>query len=207
MKINEYFDHIYCVNLDARTDKWLICNVEFDKHELVVQRWPAAVGTALPRHPKLMPGEVGCLKSHEMILRDIIEQKYKRVLVLEDDVEFVPNVQNRFSDVVDMIPERWDMLYLGGSHLNEPKPINHAVARISRTYTTSSYGITLELAQEIISRFDNVQPHQVDVLYSHLHPTKQCYSFVPSLAWQRAGHSDIHNIHVDYTGFMKPKDL
>lgn len=207
MNINEYFDHIYCVNLDTRSDKWSICMSEFDRHKLIVQRWSAVDGKTLPRHPKLMPGEVGCLKSHEMILRDIIENGYKRVLVLEDDVEFVPNLQHRFADAVSRIPAHWDMLYLGGSHLNKPQPINNSIARISRTYTTSSYGITLELATEILSRFDNVQPHQVDVVYSHLHPIKQCYSFVPALAWQRAGHSDIHNTYVDYTEFMKPKDL
>lgn len=207
MKINDYFDHIYCVNLDTRTDKWNVCQAEFAKHELTVERWSGAVGSELPRHPTLMPGEVGCLKSHEMILRDMIDKGYKRVLVLEDDVEFVPNVQSRFSDVISLIPNEWDMLYLGGSHLNKPTPINHAIAKISRTYTTSSYGITAELAKEIISKFNNTQPHQVDVLYSHLHTTKKCYSFVPSLAWQRAGHSDIHNTHVDYTSFMKPKGL
>lgn len=205
MKINEYFDHIYCVNLDRRTDKWDICVAEFAKHNLEVERFSASWGHDLPRHATLMPGEVGCLKSHERILQDIISKGYNRVLVLEDDIEFIPNLQQKFSELEMLIPTKWDMLYLGGSHLNKPQPINWGIAKISKTYTTSSYGITKEMAQHVLTGFNNAP--QIDVLYSHYHPSKQCYTMLPALAWQRAGHSDIHNIHVDYTSFMKPKDL
>lgn len=205
MEINEYFDHVYCINLDRRPDKWDICAAEFAKHRLDVERFSATWGHDLPRHATLMPGEVGCLKSHERVLRDMLSRKFERVLILEDDVEFVPNLQHRFSELEMLIPRTWDMLYFGGSHLNKPTPINWGVAKITKTYTTSSYAITAEMANIVLHGIEHAP--QIDVLYSRFHLARACYTFSPALAWQRAGHSDIHNTHVDYTSFMKPKDL
>ena len=39
--INDYFDKIYCINLDRRRDKWLDVQKEFIKHSLVVDRFSA----------------------------------------------------------------------------------------------------------------------------------------------------------------------
>lgn len=204
--INSYFNKIYCVNLDSRTDKWNTCVEEFKKNDLIVERVSAVDGKTLPPRGKLLPGELGCSASHANILRDVIKNGYDRVLILEDDVEFVPHVQIQFMEKIDSVPANWDMLYLGGNHIDDPVPLNRWAAKIRKTYTTSHYGITLEMAKIIVDHIEQ-SPLQVDVLYTHYQQKKSCYTFMPALAWQRACHSDIHNTFVDYTSRMKPKGL
>ena len=45
--LNLYFDKIYCINLDRRDDRWEECIVEFNKHNLIVERYKAFDGKDL----------------------------------------------------------------------------------------------------------------------------------------------------------------
>jgi len=205
--INSYFDKIYCINLDRRPDKWAISEAEFRKHGLAVERFPGVDGQMLNAKTIVDGGNRGCSLSHVGVLRDIIARGYERVLVLEDDVEFIPNVQEYFDNNVRHIPAQWDMLYLGGNHLETPVPINEAISRITRTYTTSHYAITKKMAETVVNSVEDVNADVVDVVYSMFHRKSQSFTFNPSIAWQRAGISDIHGVFADYTSFMKPKNI
>lgn len=200
--INSYFDHIYCINLPGRTDKWEQCLVEFEKHKLTVERFSAINGNDLPKHEVLTPGELGCSMSHAAILKDISEKGYKRSLILEDDVEFIPNLNDYFAENVRFVPDDWMMLYFGGNHLNVPVPINKAISKISKTYTTSHYGITHSMANAIYKRVETTNV-QVDVLYTQFQPGSQSFVFSPAIAWQRPCISDIQGTWTDYTPHMK----
>lgn len=202
--INQYFDKIYCVNLDKRTDKWTDCEKEFAKHGLTVERFSAVDGNTLPKHPTLIPGELGCSMSHAAILKDIAEKGYKRTLILEDDVEFIPNLQEYFAENVRHVPDDWQMLYFGGNHLNPPQPLNKAVGKITKTYTTSHYAVTLPFAGAVYKRIESSSV-QVDVLYTQFQPGSNSYVFNPPIAWQRPCVSDIQGVFTDYTPHMKKK--
>ena len=53
MKITDYFDKTYCVNLDRRTDRWDECMSEFTKYKLdSIERFPAVDGKDLPNITK-----------------------------------------------------------------------------------------------------------------------------------------------------------
>lgn len=204
--INSFFDKIYCVNLDQRTDKWEVCSKIFSDEGLVVERFSAVDGKQLPARGRLLPGELGCSASHANILRDMIKNNYSKILVLEDDVEFVKHVQAVFMEKHESIPDDWDMLYLGGNHIEDPVKLNGWISRIRKTYTTSHYGIKLAMAKKIVDHIEK-SPVQVDVLYTQFQRTSNCYVFNPAIAWQRACVSDIHNVFVDYTSRMKPKGI
>lgn len=202
--INGYFDHIYCLNLDHRTDKWAQCLQEFEKHGLTVERFPGIDGRTLPKHDILIPGELGCAMSHAAIVKDIAEKGYKRALILEDDVEFIPDLNSYFDSNAHLIPENWTMLYFGGNHINPPKPVNKAIARITKTFTTSHYALTLNVAKAIYSRIEKTNV-QVDVLYTQFQPGSESYTFHPPIAWQRPCVSDIQGVFTDYTTHMKKR--
>ena len=42
--INKYFDHIYCLNLDRRIDRWKAMSKRFKKHGIQASRFPAIDG-------------------------------------------------------------------------------------------------------------------------------------------------------------------
>ena len=61
-------------------------------------------------------GDIGCVLSHLKVVKKAKELGYKNYLVLEADVEFADDLQEKFSKYIKQVPEDWDMLYLGGSH-------------------------------------------------------------------------------------------
>jgi len=77
--MNRYFDKIYCINLNHRTDRWLESLQEFKKLGIDsdVERFEAH---------ELKPGIKGCTKSHYEIIKLAKKNKYKNVLIFEDDV-------------------------------------------------------------------------------------------------------------------------
>lgn len=204
--INQYFDKVFCINLDRRPDKWAESLEEFNRIGLTVERVSGVDGQTLRPTGTITAGEMGCSLSHSGILKNMVANGWNRILVLEDDAVFIPNLVEYFAANVSKIPEEWDMLYFGGNHLNPPTPINDVISRITRTYTTSHYGINLSMANAVIKRIEAFA-NQVDVAYSEFHAGSKSYTFNPAIAWQRPGISDIHNVHADYTSFMKPKNI
>jgi len=196
--INDYFDIIYCINLDKRFDKWKQCEVEFAKNNLTVTRIP---GIVTPHHINISPAEMGCNLSHALCLQKMIENNFKRALILEDDVVFIQNgihgVQKYWDNAMPDIPKEWNQLYLSGNHIARPQSINSSyISRIRGTLTTTSYGISLEHAKKmfpIIKRGEK----QVDVCYKD-NQEDGCYAFTPGITSQRPGYSDIQGKHVNY---------
>ena len=201
--LNQYFDKIFCVNLDRRTDKWAQAASEFEKHGMTVERFSAIDGNTLPpQQSKLNNGEIGCSMSHAAILEMMVANSWNRILVLEDDVEFIADIQAFFAANIHYVPVNWSMLYLGGNHINPPVHVNGSVFRLSKTYTTSYYAITLDTAKGIINRIKMLNA-QVDVVYSQFHAGGNCFTFKPSVAWQRPGFSDVQNSFIDYTPVLR----
>ena len=77
-------DHIYCINLDRRTDRWDTMEQQFQEQNLEVERFSALEG-AVDDHSAVNhnPGQIGCLKSHAAVLRDAIDRRFQTVMVLK----------------------------------------------------------------------------------------------------------------------------
>jgi len=198
--LNTIFEKIYCINLDRRPEKYIQYLDEAKKHNITgTIRYPAIDGANITNFTsgKINNGELGCLLSHLNILNEIVANNYQRTLILEDDVEFHDNLNSLFSEYIQQPPPNWDMLYLGGSHHSKNVEFTKNVHRIYQTYTTSSYAITLEAAKKLIPMVKKANI-QVDVIYSDFQKTNNCYAFMPPLAWQRTGYSDIQNMWCEY---------
>jgi hypothetical protein len=212
--IAEYFDHIYCISLARRADRWEQAAAQFAEMGLEVERFEAVDGRTLEGVPDRLdlampsssiPAVVGCSLSHRLALADAAEKGYERVLVLEDDVEFAPDADAQFSRYIGQVPDDWMMLYLGGNHQGGIEAVAPNVARIGGTYTTSSYAVTGSMARSLLGALPE-RPDQVrvpvDVFFSGVHRMVPSYVFRPHLAWQRDGFSDIDCADVDY-GFLR----
>jgi GR25 family glycosyltransferase involved in LPS biosynthesis len=109
---HDYFDAVYFLNLDARTDRWVsFINSTFFKQlnsSVPIFRFTAIdtstqtkavaygsncdikvspVGDTQKIYYTSAPGAYGCFLSHVAIWEDICDMSYDRVLILEDDVE------------------------------------------------------------------------------------------------------------------------
>lgn len=200
--LNEFFDEIYCINLDRRKDRWEDVQKEFAMWDIKVKRVSAIEGKSLPIHENqlISANEMGCTKSHLSILQEMVDKKYKQVLIFEDDIIFLRDPHAEVKAIAGYLPENWDMLYLSG---NQVRPVikYRSIWKCVRTFTTGAYGITNEFGKKMLETV-NVKSRQIDVEYANTHLRGNSFTLNPGCCTQKAGFSDIQQGFVDYTKFM-----
>lgn len=211
--INKYFDKVFCINLDRRTDRWEQVREQFIANDLFLERFR---GIDMP------DGNAGCTASHRELIRKIAESDYNRVLVLEDDFQvitstvlknagFIPetdvwkiyhsipgdDLNSRFAYLARFLPDKWDVIYLGAGYAEPPiSRLNENIIRCAGMKTTSSYGITREFAKRWTMTVDAMapvcaHPGAIDDLFSSMSRDNLFYVFQPRLMFQGAFTSDL----------------
>ena len=123
-------DHIpiYVINLDQNKDRWGSITTEAKKQNINLKRFPAYFGKNLDekklikdgilfKNHMLLKGQLGCAYSHYKLIKDKIEGKKQIILVLEDDIVIQKNFKNRLSEILSDLPEKWDLIFLGGCNV------------------------------------------------------------------------------------------
>ena len=128
--LDNYFDHIYVLNLDRRPDRWIttrnkleMIGCSFDTSRCRIFRFSATDGQqgeiiqAWRKLPYFLPnsGTLAILFSIQRILKDADANKWNRFLILEDDVIFHRNFKLEWSKKIKTIPDHWKLLFLGNS--------------------------------------------------------------------------------------------
>lgn len=202
-EINELFDNIYCINLKHREDRWENCQNQFNKFDMVVERFDAINGKEVEPNGKngLLPGEIGVIRSNYNVIKDAKEKGYKQIVIFEDDVELDPEFGNKFIEYYNSTPTDWTFLYMGGNHVGGLTPINNKIAKIQHSYAIHAICVKEELFDHILVMLER-EREAVDVTYAKLQGMFPSYVFRPHLAWQKDGHSDIQGGYMNYD-FLK----
>jgi GR25 family glycosyltransferase involved in LPS biosynthesis len=215
--INEYFDKIYCINLDRRTDRWESCIKEFEKHGLNVERFSAADGNVENYnlgHP--YDNELAGCFSHLNVIKRAKELNLNNVLILEDDVEFIENVNELFDEYVKQLPKDWYGLHFGGNHVyGLQRTSSPNIVRMNRSYAIHAYALNKDsydiVIEHMTKEIDNVikngksvikESVAADYFIAYLHKILNFYCFIPHIAWQKDDYSDIQKKNVNYN-FLK----
>jgi len=146
---------IYCINLERRTDRRKRAEAEFAREGLEVEFFRATDGRReAPQDLYTTAAEYGCAMSHMRVWRDMVARGHRMALVLEDDVELLPNFKTKLEEIIKeatLVPN-WDMIFMGyitpifrrrvTNNLYEAQPL-----------ATHSYLINLECARKL-SVFD-----------------------------------------------------
>lgn len=193
MKLNSYFDKIYCINLMRRPDRWAEMEAMFENFSIEdVKRIEAVDGDQLTQfYNPITKNEAACIMSTMLVFDDAIKNGHSQILIMEDDAEFMTAELNEY---LLAIPDDWDAIYFGGNHMHEGKPdmVNDKVARIRKTYTSHCIGFrnNNDFFRTILN---TIKPYkkQVDVYYIDLQKTHNIYCFNPAVVTQRPSFSDI----------------
>jgi len=213
MKITDYFDKAYCINLDRRPDRWEKSKKEFEKHGLDVERFSAKNGKEINlSHP--YNSELGGAISHNNVIKMAKELDLENILILEDDVEFVDDINVKFQSISTQIPSDWDMIYFGGNHQGGLHKVNDHFHRMGRSYAIQCYAVNSK-SFDIVTNYMDIKIKKVldgsykpnpsvaaDWFISDLHPNLNCYVIIPHLCWQKEDFSDIQGRVVNYN-FLK----
>ena len=211
-------DKIFIINLEYRTDRKEQIINELQKHNIINYEFFKAirpgiqdiiewnnnycnhVKNSFPRSDKFLNyqiGCLGCLKSHVEVCKLALERNYKNILILEDDTEFIHNLDT-LSEFSSQINDNYDMLYLCGSHYGARERITENIVKTKKIHTTGSYLIT-ENAMKYL--FENIKSYskEIDVFYAEeIQSRFNCYCTLPHISKQRDGYSDIQQGNVSY---------
>lgn len=203
--LNDYFEKIYCINLDKRIDRWNQAKEEFDKNKLNIERVSGIDGSSLNLEfpEEIKEGAVGCALSHLFTLKIAKQNNLNSFLLLEDDIVFSDNMNEKFFKILDQVPSDWDMLYLGGQHFHgmNLKQIDENVYKCEYTLAAHSVAFRNTVYDRFInSIIDITKP--CDIHYAESHREINAYVLIPHLTWQRNTYSDIEKANVDYS-FLK----
>lgn len=191
---------IKCINLEKRVDKKKNMIKKCKRRNIPVSFYKAKLHT----NPKR-----GCLESHLNVIKEAIKNKQKYVFILEDDAKFLTSINN-----LPPLPEKWHMLYLGGTVHKNMGSDTKGWCRV-QTWTTHAYIINLEdedFLKDIFKLEDYKE--EIDRYYlEDIHPRYNAYMVDPMRIIQEEGYSDIEGGTVNYDfmlstlhGFMKPEN-
>jgi GR25 family glycosyltransferase involved in LPS biosynthesis len=193
MKIQEFFDKAYYINLDSRPERRYLFEQEMKSAGLddFFERVSAEDGTHeaddIRRHAY-------CSLTYMKLFHKIYEEGHERVLIFEDDAVFVNHphvtgieiVENAL-DQIDNFPD-WDMLYFGG-HPSTLKLVSPNLSETETILGTHAIGYTRKAIEKIFPYTPFVDSAIDGWLCNHTEIKK--YLAYPLALAQREGGSDL----------------
>lgn len=187
--INEFFDNVVVLTTSRRER----CEAELKKYGIEAQFFRSLS----------YPAKKSFNMSMKAILERFVERGGKRLLILEDDVEF--RDMDKAADVfTELGSVDWEILYLGGNYKNTPdakKPdhVSKHLRRIYNAWATHAIAFTDKSARWIYKHY------KADGMFDAWLDENALSRFttiatVPMLAVQAPFHSDIWGHEVDYSG-------
>lgn len=210
--MDEYFDKIFIINLEHRTDRWEQCvNILSEYNITNYERFSAICPKYEDIPEKLyknlvvnkkkwyVTGAIGCKLSHLEIIKLAKERNYNNFLVLEDDfciqknINEFNNIFNNFINEINRI--KWDMIYLGGNNLIKPNSIDNfkLLHKAIKVNTTHAYCMNSSLFDKCINEISICGTEIDDYYKNNIQKNNELNVFCifPSLIKQRESVSDI----------------
>lgn len=141
MWLNQYFGHVYIINLEKRPDRLLRVLYRMRQQGIDAQIVPAIDGSVSPHindykkyvhrteyifenisKQQRIPncGAWGYLLSWRKVLLDAKQHGYKDFICFDDDVIFQRHFRTKFRNFIRWIPDDWKILNLGATQYRPP---------------------------------------------------------------------------------------
>jgi glycosyl transferase family 25 len=131
--MNNYVDNVYLINMDKDCDRLEKVTKECDKVGIKFERFIGVKVSDVSQNilDKYIPietqkygpnGMIGCGLSHLFVWQDAVKNNYKNIVVLEDDVHFTYDFNEYLHNIMEEVPNDYDILYLGYGEKNYNLP-------------------------------------------------------------------------------------
>jgi len=202
IKINEYFDNVYVLNLDRSKDRLKSISAQLDHFKIDFERFRAIDGNDISDaeydFSNFKQGQgmlenkyaLACLRSHIEIVKDAKSKGYRKILVLEDDVMLDPDFNLRIQSI-KKIPN-WKLLYFGATqyHWNDID-FREDFYLSKKSLGTYAFAIDISAFDSIIAA--NQEILSVDNMLSKVQEKHygKCYTFYPNICVPDVSSSEI----------------
>jgi Core-2/I-Branching enzyme len=196
MNIETEFPARYWINLARRQDRRFETEYQLERAGFTAERFPAVDARYVKKtRGYASAGRYALALSQRLAIRKAMQQGAAAVLVLEDDVIFHPEFDERLAEIE--LPEDWGIFYLGCAHQKRPRPVGSGLVRATYALDTHAFAVKAPYYRQVmaaLSRRENEIEHHArasDWFLADLHEEIPTYACFPNLAWQAANHSDL----------------
>jgi GR25 family glycosyltransferase involved in LPS biosynthesis len=220
----DYFDKIFCINLDSRPDRWELAQSEFDKVGISerVERVTAITTDEVPYDPRPrknrnasdLLGQFACASSHNKCTKLAIQYNARNYLVFEDDFYFKNYNENYLNSCINELPSDWRLFSFGYNDWSQRKPNEFYSENLNKMYgfgLAHAYAINGNIFNHLNTEFEK------RVIKSETrrkrwwkrneyflgNATKYQYGVKNIFAFQRDGFSDVASVNKDHTSQTK----
>ncbi len=216
MKMTEFFDRTYVVNLPERRDRRREMAQELANAGIALAPNQVEFFRAIrPESAGDFPGigALGCFLSHLSILKQAQKLKLKNVLIFEDDLAISKEFLAQQATLISQLQQQdWGMVYFGhriaglsAAATETDSASNFLLSSYNGPIeTTHFYGVNGQILDRLVAFFEQVQqrpaghpdggPMHVDAAYSMFRaqqPDVITLVANANLGWQRSSRSDI----------------
>ena len=213
--ITEFFDKIYIINLIDRKDRRYEMELQLRKIGIKLPNnkvifFPAVRPDTSANFPSI--GARGCFLSHLGVLNDAVGKGFKRILVCEDDLNFVRDFNRRIDHVINKLAcVPWALFYGGyrtagigdrsdrpcvtGISPSEPIGTSHFIAFQGTSIASASGYLSAMLDRAPGDPTGG--PMHVDGAYTWFrkdNPEFETFIARPELGYQRSSRSDVYKL-------------
>jgi len=195
----------YVINLESRLDRRAEMEKELSRIGWSAEFFPAIRPSSAADFPSI--GARGCFLSHLAVLVEAEKTKAERIVILEDDVNFVDDFTDRWRFTMNALEERqWSIFYAGhildglDDGLNCVSSLKGVQCAHFMAIHRNALPSLIEGLRAILSRHVGHTlggPMHVDGAYSTLRmqqPALITYTCQPTLGYQRSSRTDIGNL-------------
>lgn len=163
----------------------------FDFDEYIWRRKIEAVYSGHHLFRVLKDSEISLIYKHMLALQSIRDNKIETALILEDDVVFDDDFENRFNQQLKQSPKDWDFIF-PGSGCNLHIPDNHIVSGQTSyrknhpaSKCTDSMVVKLSAVDKILNTLETCTlPWDYELSYQFFINSLKVYWWEPTLAKQ-----------------------
>jgi GR25 family glycosyltransferase involved in LPS biosynthesis len=193
--------HVFYINLDERPDRREAVETQLKMIDCTFERVPAIKHTL---------GVIGCSDSHVKCIRLAKERNLPRVLIVEDDLEWVQNPRVVNHALRTLPPHDVAVLAPIISAGSKVRRVNDQFVTGSLCQTALAYVVEnhyydkllenmLDGNSKLVKEYHLHAIYAVDQYWKRLQARDNWIFAHPTLAIQRPGISNIEGKHVDYT--------
>jgi hypothetical protein len=196
MRINEFFQKGYYINLDRRPDRREQFEQEMSKYELKDFFERVSAEDSI-NEPDPIKKHYYCAQSFFNLYKKIYDEGYENVVIFEDDAYFYnePNqtpgnilVENAL-DELQNFPD-WQMVYFGGHPIREVDIVSKTLMRAPTILTTHAVGYKRSAIKRILDEYQPFVDCAIDGWLGQRHNIIK-YLVNPIAVPQKEGKSDL----------------